>query len=336
LTNSFRTNIFRFALPVTFVVMTVFAQGLYLPPFDQQKLLIFIRSLFFIVLTFELGRIIVKMIQKKFPLLRQTKRRLLFSYTSSVLLAFAIISISTLISRWISPKSFSFGYESLFNLVQSLWFGLLIAAPGEMMYAYELSFKNEMELNELEKLNLKTRFEALQAKMNPHFLFNTLNTLSSLIVKDPSRAEKLSVEMAFVYRYMLQNIEEPLISLRNELDFTRSFILLLKVRFENELLIDINVDDNCLDKKLPPLSLQLLVENAVKHNVFSKQAPLCISIKTVNESYIRVENFINMKQKVDSPGTGLSSLKMRYELLGEEPVAISNKDGQFMVTLKLI
>lgn len=337
MTNSFRTNIFRFALPLTFVVMTIFAQELYLPPFDYAKLLVLLRSIFFIVLTFELGSLVVKKVQERYPALSQTRARLFYSYLSGVLVAFTIITISTLISRWISPKFFSFGYESLLNFVQSLWFGFLIASSCEMLYAYELSFQNEKQSNELEKGALEARFEALQAKMNPHFLFNTLNTLSSLIIKDPVKAENFSVEMAYVYRYMLQNIDAPLVTLQKELDFTRSYIHLMKVRFEDEIVVDLDINSDLLSMKLPPLSLQLLVENAIKHNMVSREDPLYINIQTIDQEHIQVTNSVNLKQKAsDESGTGLSSLQMRYELLRQEPITVKNDDDKFVVTLKLI
>lgn len=332
-----RNTAFRVILPLTFVIMTFLAQGLFLPPFDRQKVLLILRSVFFIVLTFELGRVVVQRVQKRYPLLQQTRVRLLVSYMSAVAVAFIIISLSTILARWAAPKSFSFAYESLFNLLQCVWFGLLIAAPAEMLYAYQLSMKKELEKNELEKMNLQVRLEALQAQMNPHFLFNTLNTLTSLIAKDPARAEDFAVEMAHVYRYMLKNINERLITLREELDFVRAYVHLLQVRLGDEIRVFIDIDEACLESKLPPLTLQLLVENAIKHNQASVDKPLQVCIKSKGLDQVEVANTLQQKKgPVMSSGVGLSSLQLRYQLLGSTPVQVSTTDDQFIVHVTLL
>ena len=331
-----RKTFFRIILPLTFVIMTLLAQGLFLPPFDKQKILLILRSIVFIVLTFELGWLVVQQVQKRYPLLQQTRVRLIVSYLSVVAVAFVIISLSTLLGRLATPKSFSFAYESLFNFLQCIWFGVLIAAPAEMLYAYQLSFRKELEKNELEKMNLQVQLEALQAQMNPHFLFNTLNTLTSLIAKDPGRAEDFAVEMAHVYRYMLKNINERLISLREELDFVRAYLHLLQVRFGDEVSVSLAIDEACFESQLPPLTLQLLVENAIKHNQASVEKPLRICIQNKGLDQVEVSNTLQRKNgAIVSSGVGLSSLQMRYQLLGSPPVQVSTTDNQFSVYVTL-
>ncbi len=193
-----------------------------------------------------------------------------------------------------------------------------------------------LEVEKLEREKLKADYKALQNQVNPHFLFNSLNVLISEIKHDPDTAETFTRKLSQVYRYVLQSKNHDLISLSNELDFIRSFIYLNQVRVGSVLKVSIDVKNESLLQKLSPLTLQILVENAIKHNVMNEENPLHIAIATPDKNTLIVKNNLNPKQSFDSTNTGLSNIKARYELLNKDGLKIEKNDTEFIVTVPLL
>jgi len=186
------------------------------------------------------------------------------------------------------------------------------------------------------KESAEFEFEMLQAQINPHFLFNSLNTLSSLIYEDADRSAEFIRKLSDVYRHVLESRHKELISIREELSFIRSYIFLLELRFDKKLSIELLIDENVLENKIAPLSLQLLIENAVKHNVVSDRKPLHIKINN-DSKYLVVENPLQPKaQKEKSNGMGLRNITSRYRALCGEDVIISDKNNIFTVKVPII
>ena len=192
-----------------------------------------------------------------------------------------------------------------------------------------------MQRMQQEKTDMQMR--ALQSQINPHFLFNGLNTLSSLIDESPRQAGEFVDEFSNVYRYLLRSNENELTTLSVELRFILSYFHLLKTRFGQGIALEVAVDNDQQEALLPPLTLQLLVENAVKHNVVLARQPLTIRIRTTQHKQLIVENTLHRKKlRVDSNGVGLSNIAVKYRLLNQAAPLIEEEEGWFRVTLPLL
>jgi LytS/YehU family sensor histidine kinase len=226
---------------------------------------------------------------------------------------------------------------SIANFMQSILIVMLTVGAYEAIYFYQLLIKSEKEKEELLRANLQSQFDSLKGQVNPHFLFNSLNTLSSLISKDPLKAEDFVVELSTVYRYLLKSNEGELTTLKNELNFIQSFLHLLKTRFGNGLQEEIAVEDKYLLYQLPPLTLQMLVENAVKHNIIATAKPLKICILTTPDGKLTVKNNLQKKtHQVPSGKVGLANIISRYKLLKQPEVMVNETAADFIVTVPLI
>lgn len=193
------------------------------------------------------------------------------------------------------------------------------------------------EKEALRQANLVSQFESLKAQVNPHFLFNCLNSLSSLITQDPNKAEDFVDEMSNVYRYLLRNNEQGLVTIETEIQYIRSYFHLQKTRFGDAIDLEIDIEDSCWDNLIPPLTLQMLLENAVKHNVLRKASPLYIQI-TSKEGFLSVRNNIQLKSKqyIISTKIGLANISSKYKLLNKSDILIYNDGKHFEVGLPLI
>ncbi|MEM6643706.1 MAG: histidine kinase [Bacteroidota bacterium] len=191
-----------------------------------------------------------------------------------------------------------------------------------------------IEAETLKKETTEAQFEALRKQINPHFLFNSFNVLSSIIESDPKLAVNFLEQLSKVYRYLLRTQDLKTVPLREELDFIASYIFLLRIRFGQNLRFEQKIGDD--QNEIPPSTLQLLIENAIKHNEVSKEKPLNILLERSNGSLL-VKNNRNPKQKKEaSEQVGLANIKKRYQLLGSEPPMIDESDEEFVVKLSLI
>lgn len=199
------------------------------------------------------------------------------------------------------------------------------------------SRKVMMEMQQLKIENIANQFEALKNQLNPHMLFNSLNTLYSLIRESPEKAQEYLNELSKVMRYTLQkDSESHSISVKEEMEFVYSYIYLLKMRYEDNLTFKFEIAESEMSKKLPKMSIQLLIENAVKHNEISNRHPLSIEVRTNNDS-IEVSNRLQLRRgTVSSTGIGLSNLSNRYKLLYKKDIEIIETDDTFTVVLPLI
>ena len=194
----------------------------------------------------------------------------------------------------------------------------------------------------LQAENSRNQYLALKNQLNPHMLFNSLNTLQSLVREQPDKAEDYIRELSRVLRYTLQENVGQTVTLREEMDFVEAYRYLIQMRYEENLRFEVAVDPAWLDDQLPPLSVQTLVENAIKHNEISRRKPLTLAIRTVtlpeepNVHGLLVEN--NLQPRRDCPagtGVGLANLSKRYDLLFGQAIQITEEEGCFRVTLPL-
>ncbi len=206
----------------------------------------------------------------------------------------------------------------------------------EGIYYFNKSRLIEIEKNKLEKLTAQHKLNTLKNQVNPHFLFNSLNTLVSIIPQEPELAIQFVQNLSRSYRNILEVRNEKLITIKDELHALQSYIYLLKTRFQGKIEIYETVTDDLMDNFIIPLSLQILIENAVKHNITSKSKPL--SIKIYNEGdFIVVQNNLQKKdQEHNSTKIGLSNIQDRYALLVEKNIQIIETDHFFTVKLPII
>ena len=205
-----------------------------------------------------------------------------------------------------------------------------------MIYLIRQSQQVQVENQQLRAENLLNQYEALKSQLNPHMLFNSLNTLRSLIRETPGKAQEYLQELSRVLRYTLQENECRSVTLREEMDFVNAYIFLLKMRYEDNLVFDIDLGKEHESKQLPPMSVQLLIENAVKHNEISNRHSLTISVRSDHDS-LTVSNPIQPKlTHSGGTGIGLVNLSKRYNLLYKKDISIKEDASIFSVTIPLV
>ena len=205
-----------------------------------------------------------------------------------------------------------------------------------LLYAYQHYAILQIDELKRERKQLELQFQALKAQISPHYLFNSLNTISSLLLKDIQSAEQFIRRLAETYQYVLSTQNKKYVSLREELDFVQSYYYLLRIRFQQQLHVEINIPAKILNTKIPPLTLQMLIENAVKHNTFKAEEKLLIYIVAQDNTYLKVMNTkTGMLGHVPSFKVGLENIRQRYHLLTDKQVVVENKDN-FVVSLPVL
>jgi len=207
-----------------------------------------------------------------------------------------------------------------------------------MLYFRRRSQEMQVRSEALEKQQLLNEIDLLKTQVNPHFLFNSLSILTSLVHVNADLSEQYIEQLARSYRYILEQKDQMLVTLRTELDFIRSYAFLLKIRFENKFDLQINLPEEDLERlKIAPLTLQLLVENAVKHNRMSVKEPLVIAVSLENEQTLVVKNRLQPRTSPKtSTGIGLQNIINRYALLTDRPVWAGEREHEFVVNVPLL
>nr|WP_214460560.1 histidine kinase [Flavihumibacter fluvii] len=220
---------------------------------------------------------------------------------------------------------------------------IILVAVIFIVHVYETVFlvkesESEMLRNtQLERARAEAALDALKNQIDPHFIFNSLNTLSHLIESAPVKARQFNDSMAEVYRYILQNKSRDLVQLREEMIFLDNYFGLLKIRFGTMIRFDPDIPDNALDEYLlPPISLQLLMENAIKHNEFSRQNVLVIELNLTGDALVFSNNITKKNQDRDSSGIGLNNLRDRYLMVTGMEISVTEENGVFSVRLPLL
>lgn len=195
--------------------------------------------------------------------------------------------------------------------------------------------KSDLETEILQKENARSQMMMLRNHLDPHFLFNNLNTLSSLIDVNPELSKRYLDKFAEVYRSILRTEQTDLTTVREELKMIDSYIFLLEIRFSECLFITIDVAEEQLDKAIPPLSIQMLIENALKHNIVSKKKPMHISVESSGSEFILVKNNLQLKQiePHEVSGSGIQNIKKRYKFYTEQQVSVDQSEGSFIVCI---
>jgi two-component system LytT family sensor kinase len=226
-------------------------------------------------------------------------------------------------------------WQHVFYVILSFGISAFIHARG-FMIQWKNSVKQESTKQEIVAKTETAKFESLKNQLDPHFLFNSLNVLTSLIGENPTQAERFTTKLSKVYRYVLEQRNKDLVPIEEELKFAKTYMELLGMRFEDA--VKFNIPDSISNDalKIVPLSLQLLLENAVKHNVVSSSKPLTINIYEEG-NYLIIENNINPKEAIGkSTKVGLQNIADRYGLISDKGVKIANNNKTFKVSLPLL
>jgi hypothetical protein len=203
---------------------------------------------------------------------------------------------------------------------------------------YSIHKKQESKVKEQKIIagTASAKFETLKNQIDPHFLFNSLNVLSSLIEENPENAQRFTTSLSKVYRYVLEQKDKDLVPVEEELTFAKTYMNLLQMRFENSLTYEFIIDTIQPEAKVVPLSLQLLLENAVKHNVISEQKPLHIKIYIDNDELVIQNNFQKKAVLQDGQGVGIQNIVSRYDIITDRKVTIEQNENTYTVKLPIL
>ncbi|HLZ88010.1 MAG TPA: histidine kinase [Puia sp.] len=297
--------------------------------------------LFFIVVAFLVWEGNVRLmyyIREKFPWSKKSYYKIIVALFFANIVYSGAISLLLLRLWQFCSREPQGDNEHLVNTVL-----IIIIAACFITNIYEILFLNlEKEYNEsrVEQLNVakaQAELEALKNQIDPHFIFNSLNTLSFLITRDPKNARLYNDTLARVYRYILSNKERDLVLLREEVEFISNYFYLLKIRFADAISMVIEITDLSAENYLiPPISLQALVENAIKHNEFSEKKPLAIDV-SISSDYVIVRNVMNRRSNQQPTSKiGLSNLDNRYKLITKRNIQVENNFESFIVKLPIV
>ncbi len=213
---------------------------------------------------------------------------------------------------------------------------IIVVSIFEAWIFFIESDRAKQKADNLQEELSQIKFEVLKSQINPHFMFNSLNVLSGLINKDVKKAQQFIDEFSHIYRYVLETIEQPVATLAKELDFTRSYLFLQQIRYGNDLSYSINISAGLLELLLPPLSLQVVLENATKHNIVNEKKPLQIEIYNEGRVLIIKNNIQPKISKGVSTGLGLKNLVKRYSMISAEEPEFTVETSHYIAKLPLI
>jgi two-component system, LytTR family, sensor kinase len=288
-------------------------------------------------LIFLSNRLLTIRLDRKLPWLTYGNSRFYWQLGMGLLLSLFIINLSYLILKFTLTQDPPDGAQILaMNVI-----GIVLLLPTISMnfgIQFLKNWKNAQVSSEsFQKESIKAELTALKNHLDPHFLFNNLNVLSSLISKDKKQSQKYLEKFAEVYRIILQSSSEELVTLHQELDFISAYMYLMQIRFEETIQLSVNIPNTAKNTYLPPLTLQMLIENAIKHNVVTETKPLQIDI-SVKDEMIIIQNNLQEKKVADyqSSKSGLKNIERRYAHFSEVPIEMVKTANSYIVKVPLI
>jgi two-component system LytT family sensor kinase len=291
------------------------------------------------LLILEVNRLLEKFI-RKFFLPEKNKLRFLGFFFISGSIAATMISTAMVFAVGMGLHSFPFNENIIplkLNLTYAWLVNLLYHLINAVIFYYKEYSSTRIETEELKRMQAQAELQLIKNQINPHFLFNNLNVLASLVMQNNSEANRFIEEFSVVYRYILQNHEKELVPLKTELYYINPYIFLLQKRFGQGLNVSIDVPDKYGDHLVVPAALQMLIENAIKHNVVSRSKPLKILLRVLDGNSIMVTNNLQPKQtQAVSTEIGLRNIIKRYSLVSERQLIINNGNADFSVIIPLI
>ena len=287
----------------------------------------------------EANRLIQPLFEKDFSAKKNKAKALAaFLITGGILTTIIAAVIVITVSMLLHNYSLTETYIPLkLNLIYA-WLANLLFHLLNAIFFYFTEYKTTwMEAEELKRMSAQAELQLVKNQINPHFLFNNLNVLSTLVMQNNAEANRFIEEFSKVYRYILHNHDKELVELKTELHYIDPYIFLLETRFAGGLKIHMDIQDNYGHLHIIPAAIQMLIENAIKHNVVSRNKPLHIDVQIIGNNTIVVSNNLQVKQSVEtSTGIGLQNIIKRYRVVSSRDVMITNNEKKFIVALPLI
>lgn len=268
----------------------------------------------------------------------KTRFPVIFFLVGSVLSTFIAVAVVAFIGMLLNSFSIPENIIPLkLNLMYAWLVNLLFHLINAIVYYFQEYKTKRIEAEELKRISVQAELQLVKSQINPHFLFNNLNVLSALVMKNNAEANRFIEEFSKVYRYILNNHDKEMVPLKTELDYLQPYIFLLEKRFGEGLTITIDVPPTYQEYFIIPAALQMLIENAIKHNIVSKNKPLHINIHSNDNENIIVTNNLQEKQLVEkSSEFGLQNIVKRYELVTYKKVMIEKDHDNFTVEIPLL
>jgi hypothetical protein len=270
---------------------------------------------------------------------RFSAKRLVFGFLGSFFISILVVFLLRIFQEVIvNAKTFEdyIAHETPNYYVVSTLITFVVSLFFYAIHFYKSYQENKVKEQKIIAGTASAKFESLKNQIDPHFLFNSLNVLSSLIEENPENAQRFTTSLSKIYRYVLEQKDKELVSVEEELAFAKTYMNLLKMRFENSLFYELPATINIPEAKVVPLSLQLLLENTVKHNVVSEQRPLHIKI-FIEKDYLVIENDFQKKEVLqDRKGVGLQNIINRYGIITKRKVLIEQNEKAFSVKIPIL
>ncbi len=276
---------------------------------------------------------------KKFPWTKSPFYRITLQVTANIIYSAGLIYFSMeQYNRYVCtiPGPTQEKFLSLSLIIGTLVSLLLLTVEfgSQFFNQWKLSL---VEVERYKKESLEAQLEVLKGQINPHFLFNNLSVLSSLVYIDQDKAVEFINQFSKVYRYVIESNNKELVTLSTEMEFIQSYIFLLNIRFGKNINFNINVNQSYNNYLVPPMALEIILENTIKHNEASNEKPLFVEINTSVQNYLTISNNLQLRHDVE-PGTklGLNNIKKRYHHYTDQPVIIKKSDDFFTVQIPLL
>lgn len=269
----------------------------------------------------------------------QPRKRAFLGVVGSIgvtMVTLIILNLILWVYIWGNEFSILWNLENRNFYVIALVITIIVSTTIHAIGFFKEVQKEKLISHKLRQEKLATELSALRSHVDPHFLFNSFNVLSGLIDENPDKAQEFLAGLSKIYRYILEQRNDDTSTVEDELAFAEKYIDLQQMRFENSIAVDTEISKSTLAKKIPSLSLQLLLENAIKHNGFSDENPLRIKISEGDNALIIKNNIQRRKNIMDSSGMGLQNINDRYSLLTKKQIEIMSEDDLFTVKLPLI
>jgi len=326
------------------VIIFIVIQGinyiynLQLPDFNALQFNFIFTILYSVVLYFANALVFIQL-DKFFEKNRFHLKRLVIGFLASFLISgiaiFFLRIFEEVLVEKLSLREF-FSEETISNYVVAMIITLVVTLIVHLVYFYKNYQENRVKQERIIAGTASAQFESLKNQIDPHFLFNSLNVLSSLIEENPEQAQKFTTSLSKIYRYVLEQRDKELVTVQEEINFARTYMNLLKMRFENSISFELPEHFDTNEAKVVPLSLQLLLENCIKHNIVSEQKPLHIKIYLENNELV-IENNKQIKEVLrDRKGVGLQNIVNRYAIVTDRRVSITEDETVFKVKLPVL
>lgn len=275
----------------------------------------------------------------KFPWYKKPRQRILYGILGSIILTMGCIAILNYILWSLiygGPIEVVWARENRSFYIIALMITVIITTILHAVGFFKEVQQEKKVSAKLRQEKLASELSALRSQVDPHFLFNSFNVLSGLIDEDKEKAQEFLTGLSKIYRYVLEQRDDDTSLVQDELAFARQYLRLQQMRFENSILLKTQLKENILEKRIPSLSLQLLLENAIKHNAFDEENPLEIEIREEKDQLIIQNNCQERSNLSYSNGVGLTNIKARYRLLSDQTIVVDQTPNTFTVKLPLI